>query len=209
MADLLISAVPGTRSTLCGRTGSGKSTLAAYMLRKSTQQWLCVDPKRDDKLARLPGAARTESLRAGDIAKLWARGVRYVLLTPPPASSPDDMDSLILALYESHTDWGLMVDELYYLHRNSRAGAGLMAVLTRGRSDKITFLGCTQRPAWISQFCLSEADYIAQYRLSLADDRKRVYQITGDAAVLSNPPGQHEFYWYEAKKNLLTIVKPA
>lgn len=188
---------PGSRTTLCGKTGSGKSTIAITMLRKSRQKWILIDPKADDKIATLNPAV-IHSLKLADVQRAWKEGYQYVAIQPPPQTKPLDIDAFILDAYENLTNFGVYIDELYYIHNAGRAGDGLTAILTRGRSDKITYLGATQRPAWISLFCLSEADYIAQFKLQLENDRKRIYSVTGEAVMLNNPPAPYSFYYYDS-----------
>lgn len=83
-------------------------------------------------------------------------------------------------LHESFENVGFCIDELYTLHTGGRAGEGLTGVLTRGREMKQSFLGLTQRPAWVSRFCFSESDYVIGMDLALKEDRKRMVDITGN-----------------------------
>lgn len=53
-----------------------------------------------------------------------------------------------------------------------RAGSGLIALLTRGRSKGISVLMSTQRPAWLSRFCFTEAQKYYIYRLTDRRDSK-------------------------------------
>lgn len=181
-----ISLKPGTRTTLCGRTGSGKSTVAVALLRASAQKWILIDPKADDKIASLKPAF-VRDLDLSKIQRAWANGHQFVALQPPPGTESEEIDAFILFAFNSLSNFGLYVDELYYINSSGRCGAGLQAVLTRGRSDKITFLGATQRPAFVCGFCFSEADTILQMRLIMADDRKKIYTYCGNKEALENP----------------------
>lgn len=197
----------GTRTLIAGKTGSGKSTGAVYMLRGSKQKWLLIDPKGDDKIATL-NPARIYKLDTNEVIRAWKAGYQYVALTPPPLAKPADIDLFLLECFQTFENFGIYIDELYYIHTNGRAGAGLQAILTRGRSDKITFCGATQRPAWISVFCLSEADYICQYRLQLEKDREKIFEVTAKPEMLENPPLEYSWYYYNAKKESITLFTP-
>lgn len=198
---------PGSRTLIAGKTGSGKSTGAVFMLRQSRQKWLLIDPKGDDKIATLkPG--HINKLDVKDIERAWNAGYQYVALSPPPLSTPQEIDLFLLEAFQTYQNFGIYIDELYYIHTNGRSGPGLQAILTRGRSDKITFCGATQRPAWISIFCLSEADYICQYRLQLKKDRDKIYDVTGRTEMLENPPKEFSWFYYTAKTEQLKLFVP-
>jgi hypothetical protein len=197
----------GSRTLIAGKTGSGKSTGAVYMLRQSRQKWLLIDPKRDDKIATLK-PAYISKLDTKEVERAWRAGYQYVALNPPPLATPQDVDLFLLDCFQTFQNFGIYVDELYYIHSNGRAGAGLQAILTRGRSDKITFCGATQRPAWISVFCLSEADYICQYRLQLEKDREKIYNVTAKLEMLENPPKEYSWFYYTAKTEKLQLFVP-
>ena len=169
---------PGTRTTIAGKTGCGKTTLATALLAQSRQCWIIVDAKHDTALAAL-NPARVDDGNLDKISRAWARGSQYVAVTLPPGSTPDDYDDLILAAYERFANFGLFVDELYLIHRNGRAGPGLEAILTRGRSTRNTYLGLTQRPRWVSMFCFSEAEAVIGMQLTTEADRKRIVELTG------------------------------
>jgi hypothetical protein len=74
------------------------------------------------------------------------------------------------------------------LHHQGQAGVGLTSWLTRGRSRRQSFLGGTQRPAWVSRFVFSESDYLSIFSLNLKEDRKRMYEACGREEVMTNPP---------------------
>lgn len=169
---------PGTRTTIAGKTGCGKTTLAVALLAQSRQCWLMIDAKHDAAIASL-SPVRVDDGDLDKISRAWSRGAQFVAVTLPPGSEPDDYDALILSAYERFSDFGLFVDELYLIHRNGRAGPGLEATLTRGRSTRNTYLGLTQRPCWVSLFCFSEAETIIGMQLSTKADRKRIFEITG------------------------------
>lgn len=171
---------PGQRVLAAGRSGSGKSTLARWLLTRSPLKWVILNPKGTKAYDELPDTAKINSLDMGKIEKaLKDRRVRYVIVNPNSSEiKPDVMDDFILELHNSWTSVGLCCDELYTLHKNGVAGQGLIAWLTRGRELKQSFLGLTQRPAWISQFLFSESNFILGMSLNLQKDRNRMYEMT-------------------------------
>jgi hypothetical protein len=125
----------------------------------------------------------------------------------PKTNDPDVLDSWVDDLHEGWRNVGLFVDELYYLHNHGRAGKGLTGWLTRGRSRGQSFIGCTQRPAWVSRFAYSESDYLATFALNLADDRRRIYEFTGRDEVMEKIPA-HYWRWYDVARDRLDYYGP-
>lgn len=187
---------PGERGILAGRTGSGKSTLAAWLMQRSPGHWVIINPKWTAAFNTLPGANKIEGINTKDITKSIYKN-RYTIINPKAGESdPETLDLLIQWLHESFTDICIFVDELYSVHANGRAGPGLIGVLTRGRELKQTFLGATQRPAFLSKFLFSEADYICGMSLNVDEDRKRMYDFTG-RPQFRNKLKARDWLWYD------------
>lgn len=202
MAAPLPIIVPGKRAMVAGRTGSGKSTLACWLLNRSPGHWIILNPKWTGAFKNLPDSQVVESLDFKKIEDSITRN-RFTVVNPKSIQSdPDTLDAFIMWLHESFTDIGLCVDELYAIHRNGVAGPGLVGWLTRGRELKQSFLGLTQRPAWLSKFLFSESDYIGGMSLALESDRKRMFEITGRGQFLEKLPPRL-WLWYDAEHDAL------
>ena len=133
---------------------------------------------------------------------------RFTVINPTSAQADaETMDAFVLWLHQSYTHIGLCVDELYTLHSNGRAGEGLIGWLTRGRELKQSFLGLTQRPAWVSKFLLSESDYLGEMSLTLEADRKVMRDIIGSPeALVKLPP--YVWLWYDMSADQLRKFGP-
>jgi hypothetical protein len=191
----------GKRITISGRTGNGKSTLACWLLNRSKQHWIILNPKHTASFNHLPDS---NVLRGFEEKKFLAsvEKFKYTIINfSGEQATPDFMDSVVSYAHESFENVGLCVDELYTLHTTGgRAGAGLVGWLTRGRELKQTYLGLTQRPAWISRFCYSEADYIGGMDLTQIKDRKTLVENSGCDYFLGRLE-PYQWLWYDVAKD--------
>lgn len=198
---------PGSRALGAGRTGSGKSTWGKWMLQRSPLSWVILNPKHTAAYKDLPESVTIKSLNMRDVEKALSRN-QYVIVNPESAdASPDSMDDFVMALHNSFSHVGLCCDELYSLHKGGVAGQGLIGYLTRGRELKQSFLGLTQRPAWLSQFLFSESDYICGMALALEKDRKRMVEMTGKNEFLARVPPRN-WLWYDVAAESLAYYGP-
>lgn len=197
----------GQRAVIAGRSGSGKSTLANWLLENSPGVWTILNPKWTKAYEKLPNATTVRSFDPAKIDKAF-RENRFVIINPSQAeASPEAMDAFVQWLHDNYEKVGLCVDELYTLHKNGKAGEGLLAWLTRGRELKQSFLGLTQRPAWISQFVFSESNFIGEMSLNLPADRKRMFEFIGNEKALENLPPR-QWLWYDTENDKLRLFNP-
>jgi hypothetical protein len=193
---------PGQRAVVAGRTGSGKSTLGKWLLLQSPGHWIILNPKWTRAYDNLPDSVKVKGF---DLPKIEREitNHRFVVVDPKQVeATPDIMDLFVQHVHDHFTNIGLVADELYTLHKNGKAGDGLLSLLTRGRELKQSFIGLTQRPAWLSQFVFSESNYIAEMSLNLAADRKRMYEFIGHEKALEKLP-PYEWLWYSTENDSL------
>ncbi len=193
----------GERCMVIGRTGSGKTTGAVWLLSRAPGRWLVINSKGDALLEALgpsvPYDARSILAMPDDVR---------VAVATPATFEPEDLDRVLLELCEARAPLGIMIDELLYFHNASgRAGPGLMGLLTRGRSRGQSFIGCSQRPAAISQFCYSECDYFAVYRLTLPQDWSKLIALTSKPAI-RQARAPYFWGWYDVRADRLSEYGP-
>lgn len=193
----------GERCMIIGRTGSGKTTGAAWLLSRSPGAWVVLNSKYDPLLAR---CGPSVPWRAADVLRA-SRDARIVVAHPDTYDA-GELDSELMHLCESRVCIGVLIDELAYLHgTDGRAGPGLMGLLTRGRARGQSFIGCSQRPAAISQFCFSECDHFAIYRLTLPQDFTKLVAISGREA-LRKRRAPYYWGWYSVAPDTLIEYAP-
>lgn len=180
---------------IAGATGSGKSTLACWLLQRTPSRWVILNPKHSAAYSTLENSVIVPNLKIQNVEKAMGR-YRYTIVNPDSVESePDRMDDFIMQMHQGWRNVGLCCDELYTLHKGGVAGKGLLGWLTRGRELKQSFLGLTQRPAWLSQFLFSESDYLCSMRLSLLKDRKRMVEMT-DCPMMGTKIPDRQWIWF-------------
>ena len=200
----------GKRALIAGQTGSGKSTLANWLLKRSPGHWVIINPKWTASYKMLPESTTLKFNGPQDYGKLEREMLRSRFVVVEPSSHAADMqtlDDILMHLHDNYRDVGVCVDELYSMHNNGRAGDGLLGWLTRGRELGQSFLGLTQRPAWISQFLFSESDYVGGMKLRMEKDRKRLADMTGLLAFERELP-KHHWLWFDGGKSELRRFGP-
>lgn len=174
-----------SRFAFVGKTGSGKTTLAGYLLQPA-KRLVVFDPK-----GTLYGRWRLVDADARKL-RLLRRGDDVRLRIGPESEYSDALELVLEAGMRKPLT--VYVDETYGLLRNGRAPDGLIALATRGREHGIGLWIATQRPSWIPLHLLSEAEWFAQFRLQLTEDRKRMASLIGSEAL--QPIQGHDFLLY-------------
>lgn len=174
-------------------------TAIARALSEEGERILVIDTKIEPRYRGLP-----RSRIIADVSQAWEPETRYESREGPtvyiwrPAietvQDPEKLDEALLALYHRYRHV-IVIDELYPLHTAGRAGPGLTALLTRGRSRGITTVMGSQRPAWVSRFCLSETQHYWIYPLVDKQDRRRLSEVVPDMPVESLIPRYHFLYY--------------
>lgn len=185
----LIDVAADDRVAIFGQTGSGKTFFARYLLR-SVRRLVVIDPKG--------------MLRGQWGLMEWGQHARKLLTQGKPVRvripSPIDQsawDSIFRFLYECG-DIIIYIDEMYgVVPIGKRPPNYLNACYTRGRELGIGVYASSQRPTSIPREMISEASWFFCFRLLLEDDRKRVSEFMGPAA-LWEIPDDHGFLYYHA-----------
>lgn len=204
----LPSIEPGDRALIAGRTGSGKSTVACWLMTHSAQHWIIFNPKHTAAYKKLHDSVVLKKYEPRRLLALSKKHRFVVLNFSGFEASAEFMDAVLEWLHKTVKNVGVCIDELYTFHSTGgRAGDGLISWLTRGRELRQSYLGLAQRPAWISRFCFSEADYIGAMDLVLPDDRKTMRDMTGQFAFQDRVTG-YRWLWYQVDTDRLSLYGP-
>lgn len=206
----------GERGLLVGQTGSGKSMNGIYQLRSTKQRPVIIfDTKIDDAFLNLPNEGEklevVESLP--DFQKLAKKSPEdwpdFIVVRPSEDEAQNQtlLDQYTYTVYNNFGKPFVYYDEIYSWHDNGRPGSGLMALLTRGRSRGKTTLMATQRPSWISRFCLTESQKFYIHRLLDARDYKVLANVIPDFDKITPPPEYHSHH-YKVGSEKPVLVKP-
>lgn len=173
------------RVTLVGQTGSGK-TYMARRLCSGLARLLVLDAK--DELTDWHTAdLDRRNIRALD------RGEPFRLRWVPGPGEHWRYEELFERAYYAG-NMTVFIDELTdAVPHGTRAGAYLASLYQRGRSLGVGVFACTQRPAWVPLFALSEAQWLFMFRLRLENDRRRMAEMFGPRA-LEPIRDQHGFW---------------
>lgn len=184
---------PTHRTGVFGRTGTGKTRFGMWLLSTAAFDkvpYTVIDYKLEGLFAQ------TDRIKEIGLGEVPRHPGLYVIR---PLPTDDDAVEAWLWKVHQRENCGIYVDEGYGINRHSPA---LRAVLTQGRSKRLPVIFLSQRPAWISPFVVSEADFLAIFPLTKPEDQKKVREIVpGDPFEhLATLPPFHS-YWYDVGRN--------
>lgn len=159
--------------------------------------FIIVDFKREGLIAEIP---RLEEI---DIdGKIPKHAGLYVVRPGVLDVDAGNVTEFLFRVWDrEHT--GLFIDEGYMIPPRD---PGLRTVLTQGRSKHIPVISLSQRPAHISPFLLSEAEFKSVFYLEHPRDIERLNEWMPRVAPDKLP--DHESYWYQrAGRELLRLKR--
>ena len=190
------------RVSVIGRTGSGKSVAGLFLLSLknfAAFPWFICNAKRDQLIASIGKIPGVERLTFKD--KIPKRGL-YILDGTPADFKSDDMEEFLTRIH-ARGNIGMFQDEGYVFNPRSDA---LNNIYTQGRSLKVPVITLSQRPAWLSPFSFSEADFIQSFDLNKKEDRKRIEEYA-PFDMETRLPDYHS-RWYDVGRNVAQTFSP-
>lgn len=187
------------RLAICGSTGSGKTVAGLWQLSEAdvnVRPWFIFDFKRDKNIGKLAARELPVSTK-----RLPTAPGLYVF-RPIPEQDDAEVKRILWLMWELE-HCGCYIDEGYMIGRNNSA---FNALLTQGRSKQIQMITLSQRPAWMSRFVFSEADFFQVFRLNDKRDYETVQAMCG-VDVTGRLPSYYS-HWYEVETDAGAVLKP-
>jgi DNA helicase HerA-like ATPase len=104
-------------------------------------------------------------------------------------------------------------DEVSYLCRRLRLEDALLDIWEQGRSNRVSLVAATQRPAWVPLALYSAASHLFLWRTNDARDLARIGGLNGVdpvpvRAAVANLPRFHALYVNVRDGSMLTTIAP-
>lgn len=187
------------RTAILGSSGTGKTTAAAWLLSGYNfrrRPWVIVNTKDDPLIAEIAAIPGVHTISLDDEIKEPG-----LYIVNPLPHEQEKLNAFLQKIWE-RGDIGVWIDEGYMIEIKD----AFNALLTQGRSRKISMIILSQRPAWISKFVFSEASFIQVFRLGHMDDRKNVAKFV-PIDPKARLPNYHS-YWYNVNDNEIVRFAP-
>lgn len=187
------------RLTIVGKTGEGKSQAAMWHLSRRNfhlRPWIIFDWKYDELINSIKGF---QHVPIGYIPGPHERGVFVV--HPTPDLDDEIVESYMWAIHK-RGNVGVYIDEGYMVKPRNPA---YNALLTQGRSKRIPMINLSQRPAWVSRFVVSEAEFFQVFWLNDINDRKKIQEFMPIKMARLDP---YHSYYYDVGRDKMHIFEP-
>jgi hypothetical protein len=182
-----------------GRNGSGKTQMGMWLLSESDfdiRPHIIIDFKREDFFRSIPYAHKITT--KDQPPKHPGVYIAFSGLNDPWLET-------FLARVWKNNNTHLHIDETYMVPRNSPS---FNAILTQGRSKRISMNCLSQRPSNCSRWITSEAKNFCVFHLNHENDRETVEKFI-PYADFDKPLPEYHSHWYNVTKDFYTPLLPA
>lgn len=192
------------RTIEIGRTGTGKTVAGLYWLSQSDlrKPWVIFNFKDDEHIESIENTRR---ISYEYVPRPKDEGLFVIDIAPGDTLGNDS--SRLYKYFEklwARQNVGIFIDEGYMVGNND----AFDMCLTQGRSRRIPMIVCTQKPAWISTFCFSEASYFQVFDLNDSVDIDRVERFVPLDWEEEQPLAKHQSWYYDVSEDELVRLNP-
>lgn len=181
----------GDRAGVFGQTGSGKTTLARALLQHRDYVVVC-DPKWR---ISWPGYVQVDFRT---LLKIDPLKFPKVIYRPTFEEIQENKGAIINAFFRWVFERGnctLYVDELSLISRGDDYPSYYGVCLQQGRESEVEVISGSQRPTWIPQIAMSEAEHLYCFYLKLLQDQKKIEQVAAIPAEWIDGLAKQEFLY--------------
>jgi ABC-type dipeptide/oligopeptide/nickel transport system ATPase component len=187
----------GQHVFVAGQTGTGKSVLAEVYV-SGGDNAICLDTKGETNWTMIRDVTVFDRLE------------NLVNFKEGKAIYRPRFEELSIEYYDKFFEWiyrrkntDVWIDELMSIYENANSILPYhKAILTRGRTKKISCWNVTQRPKTIPLGCISESKHFFIFDLNLDADRKRIMEVVAHNeinTIASKAGGEYAFWYYNFK----------
>lgn len=201
----------GEHITAIGPTGWGKSTLINRLLPERDFVVVFGVKKKDSTLDELEAAGfevQRKRFRpeTADRIVLWPK-----LERDGNASQKRIFADALWSVYQMG-GWCVDMDEAVYLSRDLRLEPDLNRLWMNGRSEGVSVVAATQRPAYLPLYAYDQPTHYFFWRMRLGNDAKRVAELGGIPmsemmAIIRKLPKYYCLYFNKETEEIY-ITKP-
>ncbi len=174
----------GEHVTLIGPTESGKTTLALAIIEDRRYVLALATKPRDKTMDALVHRRGWRLVRKwAQMPNVLGRACRVVLW--PKYRSPDDEAAqaveIATAMREAFAEggWCLFIDELWYIEKKLGCSRLVETWYTQGRSNGLSVLAGTQRPAHVTLLAYDQPKHVFFWRDNDERNLKRISGLNG------------------------------
>lgn len=174
----------GEHVTMVGPTESGKTTLALAIIEDRNYVLALATKPRDatmDRLVKRPGWRKVTTWAR--MPRVLGRTMRVVFW--PRFRTPDDEPAqaveIATAMREAFAagGWCLFIDELWYVENKLGLKRLIETWYTQGRSNGLSVLAGTQRPAFVTLLAYDQPKHVFFWRDNDERNLKRISGLNG------------------------------
>jgi hypothetical protein len=186
----------GDHVTIIGPTGAGKTHIAIEVAELRTYVLFIACKPRDPLISELRsrGYYETRDLelayaerRGGQAVPLHRKVVYWPRFTEKETGGDQMREQALqsaavrraFSYARRNGSWALVIDEGTWVCRDLKLQRVADSMWFQGRTLGVSVIMCAQRPAWVGQYALSQADHLFLFQTAHTEDLKSLGDITG------------------------------